>query len=286
MTPTTPLPGDAGPIRSRWLLQAVRITRFELGKSLSARRWMPSALAAFGPFAIVMIALTLGGGPEDGDQDAQSEIQFAFATVFQTYMLRLAIFFAAMDTFSRLYRGELMEKTLHFYLLAPVRREIIILGKYAAGLIQSAILFVPAVVLTYVAMFALGGTRMAGAQFMDGPGVSHAIVYAGIAMLALVGYGAVFALFGLISRNPIVPAVLFLGWESVNVFLPSAFQKISIIHYLQSICPVPIPFGPFAVVTAPTSPWLSVPGMLVVTAAFLGMAAILMRRAEVSYGGD
>ncbi len=266
------------------LVQAVRITQFEFRRTLSARRWLPSAFAAFGPFAIVLLALALGG--RAGRGDGQGEISIVFATVFQTYMLRLAIFFAAMDTFSRLYRGELMEKTLHYYLLVPARREVIILGKYVAGLLQSALLFVPAVVLTYVAMFMLGGARVVDAQFSNGPGASHAVAYAAITLLALVGYGAVFMLFGLISRNPIVPAVLFLGWESVNIFLPAAFQKVSIIHYLQSICPVPLPFGPFAVLTEPTSPWLSVPGMLLVTALFMGLAAFLMRRAEVRYGGD
>jgi hypothetical protein len=38
--------------------------------------------------------------------------------------------------------------------------------------------------------------------------------------------------------------------------------------------------------TEPTSPWLSVPGMLGVTVLFMGLAAFLMRRAEVTYGGD
>jgi ABC-type transport system involved in multi-copper enzyme maturation permease subunit len=275
---------DSESIWSRRLVQAGRITRFEFRRTLSARRWLPSAVAAFGPLAIVLLALVLGG--RGGRGDARGEIAVVFATVFQTYMLRLAIFFAAMDTFSRLYRGELMEKTLHYYLLVPARREIIILGKYLAGLVQSALLFVPAVILTYFAMFMLGGARVVETQFSNGPGVTHAAAYAAIALLALVGYGAVFMLFGLISRNPIVPAVLFLGWESVNVFLPATFQKISIIHYLQSICPVPLPFGPFAVLTEPTSPWLSVPGMLGVTVLFMGLAAFLMRRAEVTYGGD
>ena len=47
-----------------------------------------------------------------------------FATVFQFFYLRLAIFFGCVGVFMNLFRGELIDKSLHFYLLAPIRREV------------------------------------------------------------------------------------------------------------------------------------------------------------------
>jgi ABC-type transport system involved in multi-copper enzyme maturation permease subunit len=266
-----------------WQRQLVRIALFEFRKIMAGRWWLAGVVAAGGPLFFMGIAL-LNGGADQAPRVA--EVSTVFAGIFQTYILRLAIFFVAADTFSRLYRGEIMEKTLHYYLLSPVRREVVLLGKYLAGIGQMALTFVPATIAAHVMLFMVAGQRTLEAHFVGGQGVSHTISYAGVALLACVGYGAVFLTTGLIARNPIAIAVIFLGWESINVFLPAAFQKLSIIHYLQSICPVPLPFGPLAVITEPTSPWISVPGMLLMTAAVLTLATFLMRRAEVSYTTD
>ena len=37
------------------------------------------------------------------------------------------------ESSTRLIRGEMMERSLHYYLLAPVRREMLLLGKFIAG---------------------------------------------------------------------------------------------------------------------------------------------------------
>ena len=49
-----------------------------------------------------------------------------FASVFQLFFLRLAIFFGCVGIFTNLFRGELLDKSLHFYLLAPIRREVLL----------------------------------------------------------------------------------------------------------------------------------------------------------------
>ncbi len=64
-----------------------------------------------------------------------------FATVFQFFYLRLAIFFGCVGIFTNLFRGELLDKSLHFYLLAPIRREVLLVGKYLAGLIATVVIF-------------------------------------------------------------------------------------------------------------------------------------------------
>src|SRR5262249_38051224 len=70
-----------------------------------------------------------------------SEDKQIFATVFQFFFLRLAIFFGCVGIFMNLFRGELIDKSLHFYLLAPVRREVLLIGKYLAGLIATTVIF-------------------------------------------------------------------------------------------------------------------------------------------------
>src|SRR5579863_461663 len=45
-----------------------------------------------------------------------------FAGVFQFFFLRLAVFFGCLGIFMNLFRGEILDRSLHFYFLAPIRR--------------------------------------------------------------------------------------------------------------------------------------------------------------------
>jgi len=47
----------------------------------------------------------------------------------------------AWESFMNLFRGEMLDKTLHYWFLAPARREVLLAGKYGAGLIASTIIF-------------------------------------------------------------------------------------------------------------------------------------------------
>ena len=64
-----------------------------------------------------------------------------FAGVFQYFYLRLAIFFGCLGIFMNLFRGEMLDKTLHYWFLAPARREVLLVGKYLAGLIAAVLIF-------------------------------------------------------------------------------------------------------------------------------------------------
>ena len=98
------------------------------------------------------------------------------------------------------------------------------------------------------------------------------LAYLGVTILACIGYGAVFLLVGLFFRNPIIPALLLYGWEWINFLLPPFLKKISVIHYLQSLVPVPMSEGPFAVLVEPTPAWISVPSLLLFTGVVLFLA--------------
>ena len=73
--------------------------------------------------------------------------------------------------------------------------------------------------------------------FFDGPGMGQLLTYAGITILACIGYGAFFLVVGLFFRNPIIPAIVLYGWEWLNFLMPPLLKKISVIHYLNSLAP-------------------------------------------------
>jgi ABC-type transport system involved in multi-copper enzyme maturation permease subunit len=219
----------------------------------------------------------------DLDHERVGGTSVLYAAVYRAFFLRLVVFFASIGVFTKLFRGEFLERTLHFYFLAPVRREILVVGKYIAGVSMNSLLFGLSTVASYLILFeATSGIQLIEFVF-EGPGMGHLMAYLGITILACIGYGSVFLLTGLIFKNPIVPAAVVLGWEYINFLLPPFLKKISVIFYLESLCPVPIPLGPFTVLAEPAPTWMAVPGLLFLTLVALSAAGLIIRRKEVLY---
>jgi hypothetical protein len=216
-----------------------------------------------------------------------------FAAIFQYFYLRLAIFFGCLGMFMYLFRGEMANRTLHYWLLAPARREVLLAGKYLAGLVAAVVIFGGGALLAVAAMIWPHDPVEVRAYWEAG-GLAHAFWYATAAALGCVGYGSVFLAVGLYVRNPIVPAAVLLAWEGIHGILPHALQKISILHYLQSLCPVPAPVdaGAPALIQLLASPAAAasrpgaILGLLLVTALVLWIASRAVRRMEISYGAE
>jgi hypothetical protein len=221
------------------------------------------------------------------------EDRMIFAGIFQYFYLRLAIFFGCLGMFMYLFSGEMSNRTLHYWFLAPARREVLLAGKYAAGLIASAVIFSGGALLAFAAMIWPHDPVEVQAYWNAG-GMTHAFWYVTAAALGCVGYGSVFLAVGLYIRNPIVPAAVLLAWEGASGILPHALQKISILYYLQSLCPVPAPMGRdapmlirlLAAPAAPASRSGAMLGLLLLTALVLWIASRAVRRMEISYGAE
>jgi hypothetical protein len=221
------------------------------------------------------------------------EDRMIFAGIFQYFYLRLAIFFGCLGIFMYLFRGEMSNRTLHFWFLAPARREVLLAGKYVAGLIASAVIFGGGALLTFAALL-WPHDAVEVQTYLSGGGTGHMFWYAAAATLGCVGYGSVFLAVGLYMRNPIIPAAVLLAWESVNGILPHGLQKMSILYYLQSLCPVPAPMDDgaptliqlLASPAAPASRPGAILGLLLLTAFVLWVASLAVRRMQISYGAE
>jgi hypothetical protein len=221
------------------------------------------------------------------------EDRAVFAGIFQYFYLRLAIFFGCLGIFMYLFRGEMSNRTLHFWFLAPARREVLLAGKYAAGLIASAVIFGGGALLAVAAMI-WPHDPVEVQAFWNAGGMGQVFWYAAAAVFGCVGYGSVFLAAGLYIRNPIVPAAVLLIWEGVNGIFPHVLQKMSILYYLQSLCPVPAPIDDdvptlirlLAAPAAPASRPGAILGLLLLTAVVLWIASLAVRRMQISYGAE
>ena len=217
-----------------------------------------------------------------------------FAGVFQFFFLRLAIFFGCLGIFMNLFRGEVLDKSLHFYFLSPIRRDVLMAGKFLAGLLATCTIFVTSELLQTAAFMWHFNDRALNLYIYQHHGLEHAAIYVGVTILACVGYGAFFLVAGMLFRNPIVPAAAALIWVGINPFLPSILKQFSVIYYLKSLCPVEIPVSPgtpglFALLISnadPISPPLAIIGILTVALIALFISSVQVRRMEINYTSE
>ncbi len=266
-----------------WFRQINAVVRLEVKKNFWGRRAFLMYLLALAP-VLMLAAVTLSESSSISRHFGQALI--IFANIYEGLILRTVVFFGCAWIFMNLFRGEVIDKSLHYYFLSPIRREVLVAGKYISGLVTAITLFTITTAGSLFFFYLAVGYPTNVRHLFDGPGLGQALTYIGITLLGCIGYGAVFLVIGLFFRNPIIPALVIYGWEFINFLLPPVLKKISIIHYLHSLAPVPIPEGPYALVAEPTPAWLSIPGLLIVTALVLLFASVQIRRTEIRYGGE
>jgi ABC-type transport system involved in multi-copper enzyme maturation permease subunit len=262
--------------------QVLTIAKNEVGRSLFSRRSLAVYLLVGMPLALMLLrALFMPGSMRANASHATTE----FAEVFHFFLLRFVVFFANAMIFVRLFRGEILEKSLHFTLLAPLPRLVLVFGKYLGGVLSAVLILVPTTALTYVLVYLPHGS--AGIKTMlSAQGLGHLASYSLIVVLASCAYGALFMLAGLFFRNPMVPAVVFLGWETLTPFLPTFLKILSFVHYLVSFAPVPVRLGAFALLARPVPWFIALLALGVSSFILVFVSSRVARNLEVTYSAD
>jgi ABC-type transport system involved in multi-copper enzyme maturation permease subunit len=265
-----------------WTRQIAAILRMDLRKNFLSRRGIWIYLLALAPVVVITLHAILNS-PNSGSMHQDTEV---LAGIFQFFYLRFGIFFGCLGIFTWLFRGEVIEKSLHYYFLAPVKREVLLVGKFFGGLITAVTIFSVGVFASFAMMYVRFGP--AGQYYVfNGPVMGQLLAYLGVTVLACIGYGSVFLALSLLMKNPVIPAVLVLGWETFNPVLPSLVQRFSVTYYLKQLCPVSIPaqglMALFTVVSEPVSTLAAILGPIVLATLVLLLAAKFVRRLEISY---
>ncbi|HET7286025.1 MAG TPA: hypothetical protein VFI71_01100, partial [Pyrinomonadaceae bacterium] len=124
---------------SLWLRQIGAIFRMEIEKNFLSRRSLLIYLIAFLPlFPLTILAFITPPGREWRDFNQYSVI---YSFIYNAFIMRTLVFFGSAWIFMNLFRGELVDRSLHYYFLSAVRREVLVVGKYISGLATSILLF-------------------------------------------------------------------------------------------------------------------------------------------------
>lgn len=267
-----------------WRRQTMAVINLELRKCFLGKRLIAVYFLAFGP--VLLMALAAGLMLATGRHPNPLEVTQGISVFFQVFLLRICVFFGCAAIFTNIFRGEVLEKTLHYYFLSAIRREVLVVGKFLAGLCAACFFFGFSVFCCFVLIHLPLGGGFLTRFFGNGPGLGHLAGYLAAAGLGCLGYGAIFTLFGLLFRNPVFPALTLFGLESVNFLLPPLLKKFSVVFYLQSLSPVPLDQGPLAVLAKPVPPLAAAACLTGLALAALVAAALAIRRLEISYAAD
>jgi ABC-type Na+ efflux pump permease subunit len=222
-----------------------------------------------------------------GDSRAEAPVELPMiAMVIHLFVLRFVVFFGCAAIFINLVRGEMLDRTLHYRLLVPMRREFVFASKYLGGLVASLSVFLT---LTLGSLFLLHlpyGLDHLRMQLLSGHGFKTILGYVTATCLATMAYGAAFLAAGLFFKSPIVPAGLFLAWESATPFLPPLLKNLTVWYHLMSFNPVSPNDKVFALMADPTPVWLAALGLICGSGILLAIAAWRSRTLEISYSID
>jgi ABC-type transport system involved in multi-copper enzyme maturation permease subunit len=273
-----------------WGLYATQIfvlMRNEIRRNLFTRRRLWVYLLAAIPVVILVIHNAFAPNTDEPfyiETDTR-----VLARIVHLYYVRLGIFFACMGIFTWLFRGEMVERTLHYQFLVPVRRAVLVIGKFLSGTLISIFLFESAVLACFYLTYERFGA--AGRSYIfDGPGLHQLGAYLLVTALTCIGYGSVFLALSLLFKNPIVPGLVLMGWETIAPIFPAWAQRLSVTFYLRHLSAVKLPVeGPlaiFAVVTEPVAPVLAILGLLCLSVAVLVLSCFLIDRVEITYTAE
>lgn len=140
----------------------------------------------------------------------------------------LALFFATM-----LIAEDVENQTISYMLTRPLPRSAWLLGRYLAYLAVTGGILTASLLLTYAACTALARFGFNARDFL------LALHFCGVALMALVGYGAIMAFLGATTRRPIVIGVLLLyGWQRLATLVPGLIDFLTIQKYTDALLPV------------------------------------------------
>lgn len=275
-----------------WAHQLLALVWQEIKRNFFTRRAIWVYLLAFAPVAVIGVYVLhrcVDCNDASLSQFRMDEDTTVLAGLFQFYYLRLGLFFGIMGIFAWLFRGQILQRTLHYYFLAPLRRELLIIGKFAAGAAMASILFGAGVLFSFALIYWHFGS--AGYDYVFyGPGLHQLGAYLGVTVLATLGYGAIFLTLTVVFKNPVIPGVLWLGWETFSGIFPAVLQRLSVSFYLKHLCPVEAPsdgiLALLTVVTEPVAVWASVVGLLLLASGALALACVRIRTLEITYSNE
>ena len=217
---------------------AVRIFELSLGQMLWSRRSVFLALIAAAPVALAaLIRFATFAEPRLLPQINGERLNGAALFGLMIWLLYVRFIVPVLGMFygTSLVADEVDDKTITYLFVRPIPRGAVLIGKYLAYFVCTALLILPSVVLVYFLLVPIGGGSI-GRSFPS-LAVDLGVLAAGIA-----SYGALFAWVGARLKRPLVIGLVFVfGWEPGVLLFPGYLKRATIAYYMQGLVPHTMP---------------------------------------------
>jgi ABC-2 type transport system permease protein len=200
---------------------------FFFKQELKSKRARVFFILSFIPVLILLI-------PKIGEL-THSSVKATAAEVFTRAMLivyiQLLIPILALLFGSSIVNEEVDNKTLVFLTTSPIPKHSVVLGKFAAYALLSAIIVNVGLILSFLVV---NIDRLGNMLY-----VKESFSFLVVGILGLVMYMSLFTLLGtFLKKAGVVLGLLFMfGWESVVQYFPGITQKFTVIHWIKSLLP-------------------------------------------------
>ena len=108
-----------------WLRQIGAIFRFDLQKNFLGRRSILIYLIALLPLFPLLVLAFINPPDSEWNFNVLSKV---YAILYHSLILRTVVFFGCAWIFMNLFRGEIIDRSLHYYFLSAVRREVLVVN--------------------------------------------------------------------------------------------------------------------------------------------------------------
>ncbi len=123
-------------------------------------------------------------------------------------------------------------RTLSYVLTRPMSRPVWVWGRFTAYAIVSIVLLVSSMLAFSAICLMLPGLDLAVGILTGLP------QYIAAACMAVIVYGALLVLLGVLSRRPVVLGVFIMyGWETLAIALPGAMGLLTVTRYVRRLTP-------------------------------------------------
>ena len=253
---------------------------------MTMRRWrmILASLVALAPVTIPLV-LAFFSEREFAESGNKTFVTLTEHLYLGAMAPLLALFFGTM------LLGEDVEAgTMPYILTRPIPRSALVLGRFAAYLAVASSILLTAITAAFGACTALGGFPASVENLVL---LAH---YAGVAVLALMGYGAVAVCMGALLKRPIVFGVLFMFfWQRVASIVPGAIDFLTIEKYVTTLSPklatMRTDSHARTALAELRAEHITLSGgfaflmLVLITAALLGVTCVVLRKREYAQGG-
>jgi len=223
-------------MRKYWA-SAMRVFELSLGEMLWSRRTIFMALVVGAPVLLAVIAriVAAGGVAPLRINSVRVSGLVMFGMMMWVFFIRFIVPVLGVFYGTALIADEVEDKTITYLFTRPVQRGAVLLGKYFAYLVCTALVVLPAVTIVFFLLVPFGQVAA---------GFVPLVKDLGILALGLACYGALFALVGAVLKRPLVVGLVFaFGWEQLALLMPGYLRRFTIAHYLQALVPHAMPAG-------------------------------------------